>query len=342
MERLIRFLRLTLNRELNQAAYNWQTIKPKGAPEAFQIELTNDCPMTCVMCPRTRSMTRAIGYMDATLFRHVVREVSQYSSKIFLHHFGDSLIHPQLGELIEFARKHGMQTYLSGNPNLLTNNRIHELVDYGLYELVLSLDGVSAATSEAIRGRAASNVEEAERKVRSFLEYRKARNMKTPYLILQFVRQKMNQHETASWLAKWKTVKGIDVVKVKTFVSWDGHDDRINDLRIDSVPEPNVVCDKPWTSVTVLWDGRVVPCCFDYDGLYVLGNLSKQSIRELWSSEAACRLRQAHRDQTLDDIKLCARCTDKEGYSVGKWYYPLNRFLSQRMPLGDEDVIALG
>lgn len=336
-----RYLRRAINSELNQLSYNRQTLTALGVPEVFQIELTNHCPMACVMCPRTHGMTRGLGYMDEDLFCHVVREISPFSSRIFLHHFGDSLVHPRLADFIRYASRHNVKTYLSTNPILLTEERIRGLVDSGLHELVISLDGVSSETSATIRGRAANNVEEAERKILALLKYRQEQDSKTPYLIMQFVRQKLNRHEADAWVAKWTAVQGIDAVKVKTYMTWDGHDDRINALRVN--PEPttgDLVCDKPWTSVTVLWDGRVVPCCFDYDGLYVLGNLQEQSLLEIWNGERIRSLRQAHRDGNLRGVRLCARCTDKEGYPVTKWYYPLNRLFSRRAPLGDEDDIA--
>ena len=340
---LLRWALRHFNHELNHLSYNWQTLSNISVPEAFQIELTNHCPMACVMCPRTGRMTRATGYMDEKVFHRVIQEVAPYSSDIFLHHFGDSLTHPQIGEYIRLARQHGLRTYLSANPILLSDKRIRDLVDCGLHELVLSLDGVSAEISAAIRGKAAHNIGEAEQRVHALLKYRKERNLKKPFVIMQFVRQQLNRHEAKAWLEKWTSVEGIDAVKMKSFCTWDGRDERINVLRVEPAPDiDGIVCDKPWTSVTVLWDGRVVPCCFDYDGLYVLGNLRDQSLREICNGDPMRRLRQAHRERNVETVKLCARCTDKEGYPVGKWYYPLNRLLSQWTPLGNEDDVGSG
>jgi len=333
-----RRLRRVLNDELNQWSYNRQALATLGEPVVFQIELTNHCPMACVMCPRTKSMTRPLGYMDEALFQRIIREMSAYTSKVFLHHFGDSLVHPGLGPFIRYARDHGVKSYLSTNPALLTESRSKELVDSGLHELVLSLDGLTPDTSAAVRGKAARNVLDAERKIAWLVEYRHERQAKRPYLIMQFVRQQMNQHETREWLAKWTAAPGIDAVKVKSYVAWDGQDARINALRISTSASPDaVVCDKPWTSVTILWDGRVVPCCFDYDGKCLLGDLREASLREIWRGARMQALRRAHRDGALCGVDLCARCTDKEGYPVGKWYYPLNRLFLCRTPLADRD-----
>ena len=298
--------------------------------------------MTCTMCPRTDHMTRELGYMNEALFQRIINEISPFSAGIFLHHFGDSLVHPKLAEHVAYAHSHGIKTYISGNPILLTEKRAGDLIDAGLHELVLSLDAFTSTTSAAIRGNAARNVEAAEQRIRTFLQLRKARGSRTPYLIVQIVRQKQNEHEVVQWLKKWSAVKEIDQIKVKSYVSWDGQDEYINSLRLTQVPDPSgLICDKPWTSVTILWDGRVVPCCFDYDAIYVLGDLRTQTLRDIWNGERMRLLRQTHRSGNLEGIRLCKRCTDKEGYPVGKWYYPLNRWLGRHSPLGDEDAVPL-
>jgi radical SAM protein with 4Fe4S-binding SPASM domain len=337
---VVRCVRRAINRELNELSYNRQSLTGPGQPEVFQVELTNHCPMTCVMCPRTESMTRALGYMDQNLFERVVRQIGTFSSKVFLHHFGDSLVHPNLGSLIRYATERHIKCFLSTNAALLTEKRARELVDSGLEELVVSLDGVTSATNVAIRGRAAHDVADAERKIRFLLTYRRERKSKKPRIIMQFVLQKMNQHEAGEWMKKWTSIPEIDAVKIKSYITWTGQHDRINLLRIAPAPESNgLVCDKPWTSVTILWDGRVVPCCFDYDAQYVLGDLKRQSLRDIWNGEQMLALRRAHREGKQCNIRLCARCTDKEGYPVRRWYYPLNRWLSRRTPLAWQEKL---
>jgi radical SAM protein with 4Fe4S-binding SPASM domain len=337
IERARRGLLRVLNGERQQLAYNWQRIDAAGWPVVFQIELTNHCPMTCQMCPRTHSMERPLGFMDAALFRRIVDQAARSTSRVFLHHFGDSLLHPGIGNCIRYGAERGIDTYLSTNPILLNDARIRALVDNGLKELVLSLDGVTGETARAVRGPAAEDVARAEQWIHSLLEYRRQAGAATPTIIMQIVRQKQNAHEIETWLEKWQNVAGIDRVKVKSYIAWDGREEKINELRIDPEPDPTaVVCDKPWTSITILWDGRVVPCCFDHDATLVLGDATKQSLDEIWHGERARALRDSHRRSDFSRTSLCAHCRDKEGYPVRKWYYPLNRLARQQNPLASE------
>lgn len=325
------------NRELQQLSYNRQRVAAVGKPVVFQIELTNHCPMTCQMCPRTHAMQRPLGYMERSVYERVVDEAAASTSRVFLHHFGESLLHPDLGPLAAYASARGIDAYLSANPTLLNASRIRALVDGGVYELVLSLDGVTPETSEAVRGRAARDVDLAERRIHELLAYRERAGSDRPHVVLQIVRQKQNAHEVDAWVEKWKDTPGLDRVKVKSYVTWDGRLHQINRLRPEQrSPGRAVVCDKPWTSVTVLWDGRVVPCCFDYDGTMTLGDVHSATLQEIWEGDRLAQLRENHRDGALADVTLCGRCEDKEGYPVKKWYYPLNRLLQHRAPLDDE------
>jgi len=326
-----------VGRERNLWAYNRQRLEPPARPTVYQVELTNHCPMRCEMCPRTNLMSRPLGYMSQEVYERVIDEAMRSTSKVFLHHFGDSLAHPQIGDYIAYARSRGIATYLSANPILLTTPRIEALVEAGLDELVLSLDGVTSETSAEVRGQAAANVERAEERVRALLDSRRRAGSRKPYVVMQIVRQRQNLHEVDAWLRKWRAVEGVDRVKVKSYITWNGGDEAIERLR----PEPRrrslpLVCDKPWTSVTVLWDGTVVPCCFDFDGLLALGDLARESLDTIWHGERAAALRRAHRDGDLASVTLCAQCKDKEGFPVRKWYYPANRVFQRTAPMADE------
>lgn len=327
-----------LNAEILQMSYNWQWLKPVGRPVVFQIELTNHCPFTCEMCPRTHEMTRKLGHMPFDLYTRIIDEVKRSTQAVLLHHFGDSLVHPDIGRFIKYADQRGVLGFLSANPVLLTDRRIAALVDNGLEELVLSLDGITSETNVLVRGAAAKNLALAEARIEKLIAYRAEVGATRPRIILQIVEQAQNQHEVAAWLQKWKGKPGLDRVKVKRYITWDNTIDTIKALKPQEIAQPDHVCDKPWTSVTVLWDGRVVPCCFDYDGKQVLGDLNTQSLSEIWNGARLRALKKAHATGSLDKTELCATCVDKEGFPTRKIYYPLNRLLRSSNPLGEEKV----
>ncbi len=68
-------------------------------------------------------------------------------------------------------------------------------------------------------------------------------------------------------------------------------------------------CFALWRTAVITWDGKMVPCCFDKDAKYVMGNLDNNSIEEIWKSDHY----QEFRKRILDDRMqndMCTNCTE--------------------------------
>ena len=58
-------------------------------------------------------------------------------------------------------------------------------------------------------------------------------------------------------------------------------------------------------TMSILWDGRVVPCCMDYDGKQILGDANKQTLTEIWHQSHWMR-KQSRRLNF--DMEPCREC----------------------------------
>jgi radical SAM protein with 4Fe4S-binding SPASM domain len=68
-------------------------------------------------------------------------------------------------------------------------------------------------------------------------------------------------------------------------------------------------CWKLWHSCVITWDGDVVPCCFDKDSEYRMGNLAKAKFRDVWGSEGYRNFRSAVL-RSRSEIEMCKNCTE--------------------------------
>ena len=62
-------------------------------------------------------------------------------------------------------------------------------------------------------------------------------------------------------------------------------------------------------SCVITWDGLVVPCCFDKDAVYQMGDLKNNSFEEVWKSEPY----KAFRTKVITNrksIDICTNCTE--------------------------------
>ncbi|MGC4121202.1 MAG: SPASM domain-containing protein [Myxococcales bacterium] len=210
-------------------------------------------------------------------------------------------MHPDLDRFVAAATARGLPSELSVNPSLLEPELGRRLLEAGLRRLVCSLDGMDDATSTAIRGPAAS-YEKAARNLDALLE-RVAQMKAPPVVVIQMLDLSRNAHQRTAFLARWGTT---GLANVHAVVKDLGGDDP--DLGRPTSTPTVFLCTYPWRSLTVLWDGRVVPCCHDDDGRLVLGDLKQQSLVEIWRGPKVAELRVRHRSGQLPAGHLCRDC----------------------------------
>jgi radical SAM protein with 4Fe4S-binding SPASM domain len=58
-------------------------------------------------------------------------------------------------------------------------------------------------------------------------------------------------------------------------------------------------------TMSVLWDGRVVPCCMDYDGKLILGDVNKNTLTEIWHQSQWLRKQHRRLDFNIIPCKDC-------------------------------------
>ena len=79
-----------------------------------------------------------------------------------------------------------------------------------------------------------------------------------------------------------------------------------NQGRIGALRKP-LPCWSLFTEGHITWDGRLSACCFDHDGRFHMGDLTRQSFAEAWHSAPFRRLRAAN---LAEDVRgtPCEKC----------------------------------
>ncbi len=293
------------------------TLAPVGL---FQIELTNRCPMRCVMCPRTEHMTRPHGDMEVALFTQIVAEYARVNPEraavrpVWLHHFGESLLHPAFDRCLTIAREHGVAAGLSVNPLMLTDATRERLLAARPAKLLCSLDGHDDASFEAIRGLPRA-WERSREQLLAFVRRKAELGVETE-LVVSMIDFGRNRESIERTRAFWSSQPGVDAFLAKPFTTWDGSAGDIRALA-DGPGQGAVAggpswvhCDFPWDAMVVTWDGDVVPCCFDYDKKQPLGSLREQSLVEIWNGPAMQALRSEFLDNRVVN-PLCRACENR-------------------------------
>src|SRR3989339_1042407 len=131
----------------------YRRTQPWSWPVHMQIELTNYCNLKCPVCPTgIGAINRKPLAMDVSLFEQLMDEVGQYLLTLCLWGWGESILHPQLAEILRIASQHNVITILSTNGQNLNDEKMYEAIaSYPPTHLIVAIDGLTNETNSLYR-----------------------------------------------------------------------------------------------------------------------------------------------------------------------------------------------
>lgn len=279
-------------------------------PYIYEIEPTNSCPYRCYMCPRgLGKMKRSVGFMSLNSFEKILAQASPSQKLLRLHHFGESILHPDIGPFIRLTRQAGFIPVISLNPSSLTADMIELLIDSGVGIVCFSLDSLNSERLTRIRG-IRKPVKYCLKMIELFIG--RSRYASNPvFKVIQMVSLTINMDERAAFLSLKERFPEDDIYVYISHNYGFGDISLVNETAEGEGTEVNknsFSCTAPYDEAVILWNGDVVVCCYDYDGINVIGNIHEASLSYIWHGEKAERLRGAFSRKTTDKLSLCSNC----------------------------------
>lgn len=287
--------------------YQRRKIISSRRPIRLWIESTDMCNLKCIMCPNKSIPIEKKGFMDLDLYKKIIDEVSGYAHDISLSHRGEPLMHPDIFEMVEYAKKKGLYIRLHTNGTLLTEEKTCKLLESGLDLISFSFDGYDKETYEKIRVNA--NFDKTLNNIATLLKLKREMKKKSPYTILEVIEfpeyaQEMDQAKRKKFQMKLDSMH-LDEFIIKKLHNWAGD----YSLKTEKKNSENYLpCTFPWYASVILWDGTVVPCPQDFFGNYQVGNVSNNMLSELWNNDKMVSLRKKMVNKDIQDLKPCAQC----------------------------------
>jgi radical SAM protein with 4Fe4S-binding SPASM domain len=302
-----------------------------GRPVSSMIEPISRCNYQCPLCPiGAGQLKRELGTMTPDNFVRILDNLGPQVRTLALWNQGEPTINDQLPQMIRLAHDRGIYTMMSTNGSLLhRRNLIERLIESGLDEIIFSIDGLTQDTYEVYRvgGQLTVVVEN----MKTLRRRRDELHRKKPRIIMQWLPMKHNQHEIPR-LRSTARAWGADEAEIKTTQVY-------SDAQAEKfLPEMKELrryerkgsrwetkrryqsCKRLWFSVMIDWNGAVVPCCFDKDEDFKMGNALAQEFDEIWHSAEYNRFRR----KLLRDgrtFEMCRNCAE----GLKGFYLPLAR-----------------
>lgn len=282
-----------------------------GFPQYIVIEPTNCCNLHCIMCPRGE-MTRPQGCMNFELFKKIINECEGKVDFIYLHFFGEPLLHPRIVDFINYAAGKGMTIALSTNATVLNETISRALLNSKLDLLIISIDSINPETYTKIRK--GGNLENLLKNIDIFLDMQQ-RLEATLNVSLQMIEMSLNKNEIKMFTSRWKLREGLNLT-IKPIYNYADQVKNIQDL--GDFPENYTgrkACVEPWRGFVIGWDGTVVPCCNDFNYKFPVGNVNVNTLTAIWNSEKMREMRHCQSGGLQKSNDLCKGCQiHHEGY----------------------------
>lgn len=125
-------------------------------------------------------------------FRYIVDQFPVLE-RVVLHGLGEPLLNKDLPRMISYLKAHGTYVLFNSNGILLNAKRGQALIDAGLDEYRLSMDGGTRETYAHVRGVDA--FDKIWRNVKAFIAIQKEQNASKPTVSLWFTAMRENLHE---------------------------------------------------------------------------------------------------------------------------------------------------
>lgn len=290
-------------------------------PRVVLIDTISFCNLRCSMCVHSK-MTRKKGIMSWELFAKIIDEVADTdnSVRIWMVFFGEALMlkkrKPNIFDMIAYAKDKGLSdVVINSNANLLDDYAARKLIESGLDAIYIGIDAFSAETYSKIR--VGGNYDKTVKNIINLINLKNDMNSQKPAVFVQFVEMEVNSGERDSFVQFWSE-KGA-IVKIRPKVSWAG-----------AIEAPNLVlgnedrwpCHWAMQTMSITDTGKVVTCAVDLDARFIAGDVTKQSLKEIWDGKLK-ELRQLHILRRFEELPPnCGDCRDWQ--SARADYYSLN------------------
>lgn len=286
------------------------------------------CDYRCPVCETGAGMLgRPQGLMSLEDFQLIIHKIHHHTASLLFYFMGEPFLNPAAYEMIRYAKRHNIYVTSCTNGQRLDPDK---LIWSGIDEISFQIGGTSPETHGVyrVRGDLVAVLENA----RAAVAAKRRHGAKTK-IGLGLIVMRHNEHQIEEFRQVVSDM-GVDeallihpcvrdyqqgllylTANEKYWLYDKAAFEQEGALRLKA-PRPNR-CWWIWHSLVITWDGGVVPCCRDPMGKYVMGNILKEDLSQIWNNRRFRAFRRAvlTHQKAVDICQLCP------GYDAPEIYY---------------------
>lgn len=292
-----------------------------GQPLVLTVEPTVRCNLRCPQCVTGMGKTsRAQLELELAVFQSLLDEIGDAVWYLLLFNQGEPFLQPQLLQFIRHARQKRICVTISTNGHFFEDRAfVAELIATDIDSIIVSLDGADAASYGSYRQ--GGDFQVVVQGIQNLITIREQMKVRTPVVMIQCLITRQNEHQVRQ-MKQLQHELGADRLLLKTMQienpqhalaflplnpRWRRYD--ATNGKVQATAASGRGCSRLWYSTVVLSDGRVVPCCFDKNGIFSFGTIgTKNKLTEIWNSHEYQQFR-ATILESRERMAICRNCT---------------------------------
>jgi MoaA/NifB/PqqE/SkfB family radical SAM enzyme len=289
-------------------------LRPEASqyPMMLVLSFVYPCNALCPHCPYTNSNIRKeyrdAPYMPESTFKKIADESGPHSAYLRISGGGEPMLHPQVTELLVYAKSKGCKIGLITNGSLFDEENSRALLAAGVDLIEFSVDACDKPTYDIVRK--GLDFDELNENVRRMIRLRNEMRSTT-----KVIASAVNQSgvDIAAVERYWVEGMGVDYLIKRKYLTWGVNTtldptksaDPAAYLNTDEVPCPFI-----FERLNIDSRGNVMVCGYDISANTSMGNVNTESVADIWHGAGFQFYRDKHLSGNGKDIPLCAGCPD--------------------------------
>lgn len=303
---------LELYNYLNRGTASEKYLSRSSFPLLLDIELTNHCNFSCRMCETGMlTSTRPRGYMTQEIFEQILEEATIHNTGLRFIRWGEPTLHPHWLEWMNKATSRGLRVHFNTNGSLLDSDAMHAIVSAGIQSIKFSFQGVDAVSYREMRGidffdELVSIIRQLKEirgtAMHPFIQISTTVTTESPHQIETF-------RELALSIADYVNVGITNLQIVQPELLQGERQELVKRLQAKQSPlRRPTSCNEVFGKLSIDWDGIVTSCCSDNGRKMIVGNLTTQTLADIWRSPRQIAHQEWLSRNEFDAIPHCRSC----------------------------------
>jgi radical SAM protein with 4Fe4S-binding SPASM domain len=259
--------------------------------------------------------------MDLDFFESIILQLKPYTKEIACHVLGDPLTQSDLHAYLDIIHRHGLKALLTTSGYFLKKQSYETLFHPCVKQINISLNSFNKNDSALTLKQYLDPVialckEKITREKELFI------NLRVWNLDEMMSERTFNEDLFSKLSNAFSVTLDLDTV----------YKEKPKSLRLDnkvlmhfdnyfewpSLNNKNYgdgTCQGLQSHIAILASGKVVPCCLDCDGIIELGDLHKESLESILSSERTVNMIEGFKEGKAVE-ELCQKCSYKERFEI--------------------------